>query len=341
MTRKFVPYWIKLTAGAALVAVLTQLLFSHLDLVERWHAFAVDHEDWELDELPLIFLTLLIYLVTVLARQLRHMGVLNAELHQEIVHREVAEADLKEAITARDAFFAAMSHDLRTPINGIKGFAEIMRNESFGPIGNTKYREYAADIHRAASLLDGTIGQVLDVSRIYKEGELEVVDRPVDLCEEIRTCRDMVAGWTRADGQMSVNVECRGTTILFDPALLRRYLVNLLTNSLKYAGQGAEITVCVKPNADGGVLLIVHDTGVGVDSALVAGLTKAFSRACAGKHEYLDGAGLGLWIVKKIADAHGCGFGIDSAVGEGFSVAMTVPADRVLGPSGDCLTEAA
>ena len=216
-----------------------------------------------------------------------------------------------------------------------------MRNETFGPIGNEKYREYAIDIHRAASLLDGTVGQVLDVSRMYREGELKVAVEEIDLCSEIRICRDMVAGWTRADGPVSVKLECRSAIILFDQALIRRYIVNLLTNALKYAGPDAEISVRVVPDADGGIRLTVKDTGVGVDSAQVGRLTKAFSRACTNKHEYIEGAGLGLWIVKKIADAHGCGLEIDSAVGEGFSVAMTVPADRVLRPSGDCLTEAA
>lgn len=330
MTHKFVPYGIKLAAGAVLVAALTHLLLSHFDLVEHWHEFAADYEDRELDELPLIFVTLLIYLLSVLSGHLRHMGVLNAELHQEITHREAAEAELKEAITARDAFFAAMSHDLRTPINGIKGFAEIMHNETFGPIGNAKYREYADDIHRAASMLEGTLGQVLEVSRIYREGELEIADEPVNLCREIKKCRDMVTGWTRPDGEMAVNFECQGTTILFDPALLRRYVVNLLTNALKYAGDGAEITVRVAPTRNGGILLAVADTGVGVDSDQVDRLTEAFSRACANKYEYLDGVGLGLWIVKKIAEAHDCGFAIDTAKGQGFTATMTVPAERVL-----------
>jgi signal transduction histidine kinase len=330
MPKSRFPYWVELILGGIAIALLVHALFAGFDPLAFWVAFASTHDKWELDELTFAFVLFVVFALVVAVRHQRDLGRLNDDLRREVEARRVAEKEAKDTLIARDRFFAAMSHDLRTPVNSIRGFAEMMHRDVFGPMGHPKYAEYATDIYRAAGTLDGTISQVLDVSRLSHEKGLELVEVATVLGDEIRYCCETVAGWCGGERLAEPMDGCEEAVALLDRNLLRRYLTNLLTNSIKYAGPDAEIGIRVQVAAEGGIAVTVYDTGVGVDAEQVDELTAAFNRCDHVQNAQVEGTGLGLWIASKIAEAHGCGFTIASGRGQGFAVTLTIPDERVV-----------
>lgn len=317
--------------GAVVVTMSFHLMFSVLGLLGYWQAMLAEFDLYDLEEIPLVFAALAAYAAALFYREVRIKRRLNTHLRAEILQRRMAEDDLRVALAARDGFFAAMSHDLKTPVNSIMGFSDMMRSNIFGRLGNTKYEEYVEDIHRAACLLDLTISQILDVSKIRSDGALPVREEDFDLCEEIRFCEHLVVGWNGAHRDIVIDCGDVHPVISFDRLLFRRFMINLLSNAVKYAGRDAEIGVMLRPEIRGGGLsLTVHDNGSGVDASRLAEATEPFKRLAKAEGPYMDGAGLGLWIVRKIAEAHDCPLTITSAKGAGFTVTMKIPGARVV-----------
>ena len=118
--------------GGVLIVFLTHLLAVDMDPMERWHEFANDHENWELDEVPLIAVSLAIYVFILLFGQIRINRGLIERTKADNRRRMMVENQLREALAARDGFFAAMSHDLKTPVNSIMGFSELMQTQALG-----------------------------------------------------------------------------------------------------------------------------------------------------------------------------------------------------------------
>ena len=323
---------IMLLIGGVGIAAITHFLFGSMDPVESWVTFTRDHEELELDELPMIFFSLLIYALFILWSLHRANLNLIKSLRESVARRQTAENDMRKALAARDGFFAAMSHDLRTPVNGIVGFSEMIRSETFGPLGHEKYKEYADCIHRAGSLLNNTITQILDVSKIAGEGELPVHEEVFDPMSEIEFCRRLVGGWTGDKRIIEFTGNADGASILVDRSLFRRYVINLLANSIKYAGDGAAVGIHMMSNGENaGLTLTVYDDGTGVGVAQLHDAGKPFTRMRGVDDDsYMTSAGLGLWIVQNIAKVHQCEISIRSDAGQGFRVVLGIPAARVV-----------
>ncbi|MEQ9574031.1 MAG: HAMP domain-containing sensor histidine kinase [Rhodospirillales bacterium] len=316
--------------GAVLIAVFTHALAADLDPMERWRQFTIAHEDLELDELPVVAVSLAIYVFVLLYGQVRINRSLVERTKADNRRRIAVEQELREALAARDGFFAAMSHDLKTPVNSIMGFSELMRSQVFGPLGHEKYAEYAEDINRASNMLDLTISQILDISRLSSEDRLAVRDEQFDLMDELHFCCKLIAGWKGGKQVVTISGNAQSTRITFDRTLFRRYVINLLTNSMKYAGRDAEVGIHVLSTVPGGrTYLTVYDNGVGLTSRHLAGVSQRYVRMNENSDAYIDSAGLGLWIVKKIADAHECDFSIKSGSGLGFRVILGIPPARI------------
>ena len=317
--------------GGILMAVLTHLLIADFDPMERWYAFANEHADLELDEIPMMAVMLTIYVFILLLGQVR--------INQSLIKRTKAdnrrlmavEEDLREALAARDGFFAAMSHDLKTPVNSIMGFSELMRTEVFGPLGHEKYAEYAEDINRASQMLDLTISQILDISRLSSEDRFVIREERFNLMDELRFCRKLIVGWNGGRQTVTVSGNVPPVDIVFDRTLFRRYVINLLTNAVKYAGRDADVGIHVLCSGPGNrVYLTVYDNGGGLNDSRLAGAAHRYARMTDNPDAYIDSAGLGLWIVKKIAEAHDCDFSIKSGSGHGFRVILEIPPTRIV-----------
>ena len=227
------------------------------------------------------------------------------------------------------AFLAAMSHELKTPLNAVLGFSEIIRDEVFGPIGKAAYREYASDIHKSGTHLLSVINDVLDVSRL--EGGLLVIDaRPanvIDIAEQA-----LLLARTLIEDKREISIDCAYDllTLHVDPRRLGQALGNLLANALKFTPPPGIIRLVVRLEDDYSVSLLVEDTGIGMAQETITAALEPFRQLDGTLARRFEGAGLGLSIAKALAELHGGGLRIQSAVGEGTTVTISVPATRVV-----------
>ncbi len=226
------------------------------------------------------------------------------------------------------AFLAAMSHELKTPLNAVLGFSEIIRDEVLGPIGHDAYRDYAGNIHQSGTRLLSVINDILDVSRL--EGGLLTIDaRPENVLDVVESAVKLARGITHDRRRIVVDVAADMPALLVDPRRLAQALGNLLANALKFTPETGSVRFAAQPQPDGGVHLLVEDTGIGMAKETVAAALEPFRQLDGTLSRRFEGAGLGLYIAKALAELHGGVLTIDSAVGEGTAVTVALPANCV------------
>jgi two-component system cell cycle sensor histidine kinase PleC len=253
-----------------------------------------------------------------------------AEIEEEKSICEEARRRAEAANIAKSRFLATMSHELRTPLNAILGFSEVMKGELLGPIENTSYAQYAADIHASGRHLLQLINEILDLSRI-EAGRYELHEEPVRLCELVEDCLRLVA--LRAQGKgLQLNVEfARGLEQIWaDERALRQICLNLLSNALKFTPRGGRITVSVAPTAEGGQLLSVRDSGPGIPREEIPRVLQAFGQGSLAHQTAEGGTGLGLPIAQSLVALHGGTFELRSELRKGTEALVTLPKSRVL-----------
>jgi PAS domain S-box-containing protein len=237
--------------------------------------------------------------------------------------------EAEEANRAKSAFLAAMSHELKTPLNAVIGFSEIIKDEVFGSVGQTTYRDYAADIHASGTKLLGIINDVLDVSRL--EGGAITVD-PVacfvrDVAEDAVATAQALTGDGRA---VAVDVASSLPAIHVDSRRLRQVLANVLANALKFTPEDGEVSVRACLEKTGGVSIAVIDTGIGMAPEKIAAALEPFRQLDGSLARRFEGAGLGLSIAKALVELHGGTLSVESAVGKGTTVTIALPPARTL-----------
>lgn len=245
--------------------------------------------------------------------------------------KDVLISELRASNQAKSEFLANMSHELRTPLNAILGFSEVMRGEMFGTLGSVKYRDYAGDIHTSGAHLLSLINDILDVAKIeagrfVPSDDCVTVRRVANEAVRLVSLRAEEAGVTL---QLSVEGHPR---VRGDERALKQSIINLLSNALKFTPRGGTVTLGARRTAFGATLIWVSDTGCGISAEDQAKLFQNFGQ---GRHDVAvkeRGTGLGLVIVKGIVEAHGGTVGLDSALGRGTTVTVTLPASRALRP---------
>ena len=250
---------------------------------------------------------------------------LQAEVEARNVELDAARARAEDASRAKSEFLATMSHELRTPLNAIIGFSDVQRHEMFGPLGNVRYRQYAADIHASGTHLLELITTILDISKA-EAGKLEVA--PVDL--DPRPALDIAARLIRGAAEakkihLSIDsieapLACRA-----DPQALKQILLNLLSNAVKFTPNGGMVTAQLRAVAQGGVEFVVRDSGIGIAAADLPRLMKPFEQVARGYAQRNGGTGLGLPLVDALVRLHQGTFDIQSTVGEGTTVTVRLP----------------
>jgi signal transduction histidine kinase len=208
------------------------------------------------------------------------------------------------AIRARDEFLSIASHELRTPVTGIKGYAQILlRAEARGQLDRERLRRSLATINEATDRLTALTSDLLDVSRI-RTGQLPLRLERVDLAELLRGIvgryRDQLDGRHRLvaaipDGPVPADA---------DPGRLDQVLTNLLNNAIKYSPDGGEVRILLAPR-DGGTLIEVADQGIGLPADASEAIFQPFGRAPNAARRSLPGMGLGLYICRTIVERHG------------------------------------
>jgi PAS domain S-box-containing protein len=236
-----------------------------------------------------------------------------------------ARAGAEEANAAKSVFLATMSHELRTPLNAILGFSELIRDQTFGPVGTQRYVDYAADIHASGRHLLDLITAILDLSKI-EAGKLEIELTPVDLAPLLRQCVSVVR--TRAEKHGLYLVEDFAQTpfvIWADARAIRQIMLNVLSNAVKFTPSGGTITIHLAIVDSDWVDLSISDTGIGIPDDQLDRVMKPFEQLDNRYTRGAGGTGLGLALVKALAELHGGSVTLISKVNQGTTVIIRIP----------------
>ena len=233
-------------------------------------------------------------------------------------------AALEAAEKLKADFLANVSYQLRTPLNAIMGFADILNNQYFGPLTD-KQGEYARGITEAGGQLVRLIDDILDLASI-EAGYLELRKESVAVRELLEGLATLTNGWAR-NQKLAIDLHCPRDIgqINADPARLKQIILNILRNAISHTPEGGTIEIQAEKSGDS-VKITVRDTGIGIPEQDLDRVFQAFERTRAGKGKQgQSGAGLGLALVKNIAELHNGYVTIHSREGEGTAVALTLP----------------
>lgn len=268
-------------------------------------------------------------LMAVLARAIE-----THQLRQEKATMIAALTDAKLAAEtanrAKSDFLATMSHELRTPLNAIIGFSELILQEAMGPLGNARYYDYVKDINTSGQHLLAIVNDLLDLTKA-EAGRLELTVETISL-------RDVVGPPMRLLSERASNAGLTLAARIADdlPAFraderkVKQVLLNLLSNAVKFTPAGGRIEITAGLTPSGDLAIAVKDTGIGIASEHFGKVFEPFGQVDNMLTRSREGTGLGLPLVKAIMELHGGGVQLDSTIGVGTTVTITVPAGRLV-----------
>ncbi len=277
--------------------------------------------------------------VTTSAMRYRGAATILIALH-DITHRREEEERLRDARDVADSanrskteFLANMSHELRTPLNAIIGFSEALDREIYGELGNDRYKEYAQDIHSSGIHLLNIINDILDLSKIEAD-KFELAEEVVGIEETIDTVMRIVA--PRAD-QAGVKLErhvADGLGVRCDERAMKQILINLLSNAVKFSREKTTVRVDVTETQTA-LRIAVIDQGIGMAPEDIPEALEPFRQIDGTLTRTYEGTGLGLPLARRLTELHGGELTIESARGEGTSVFVDLPLERIDAPAGE------
>ncbi len=229
--------------------------------------------------------------------------------------------ELEKADRTKMAFLASMSHEVRTPLNAIIGFAEIVRLELHGEVKGEKNKEYLDIIRSSGEHLLTVINDILNISKL-DAGKMEVFAEAMDPVEVIEESVRMVQN-SANDRSIRLVKELESSMIISDERIIRQILVNLLSNAIKFTPAGGQVAVRSEI-IEAGYKIVVADTGIGMSKEEIDQALEPFGQVHKGKNN-VGGTGLGLPLVNRFLDLLGGSMTIRSAPAHGTSITVELP----------------
>ena len=295
-----------LSPGKHAFEVRTMDRDANVDLSPAVHAFVVEAPWWRNPWVAggaLVLLTLVGVQTGRVIRRDRRLVVANRELSE-------ANREIREQTERKSRFLASMSHDLRTPMNAIIGYTRILLRRSKDALEPRQYRNLE-NIETSSQNLLSLINDILDLSKI-EAGRIDLEPEAVDLKQLATECIASVESLVKSEVQLKRQLE-DVNPVHTDADRIRRVVMNLLSNALKFTEQGS-IILSLKP-VDGWIELSVADTGMGIPPEDLPHIFDEFRQVEGGKAQ--EGTGLGLSIAKKSMELLGGTIEAESEVGKG------------------------
>jgi len=253
------------------------------------------------------------------------LRVLNATLETRVEERTV---ELANANRAKSMFLANMSHELRTPLNAIIGFGEMMHREIMGPLGIPAYKEYAQHIHESGMHLLSLVEEMLDLAKV-EAGKLQIECVPTDPGTLFAESLMMLRSTAKA-AKVDIIVEgnpAHWPVLEGDPVKLKQVFVNLIGNAVKFTPAGGRVTISSETD-EAALRICVQDTGIGIRAEDIPLVVQPFYRVNSVLDAKHQGAGLGLPFAKSVVELHGGTLTIESKLGSGTTVSVSLPLAR-------------
>ena len=253
----------------------------------------------------------------------------NADLVERDQQVRSALQRAEHATRAKSAFLARISHEIRTPLTAIIGFSQILKLQHRPNQEKTREQEYAEIIHESSQHLLALVNDLLDLSKI-ESGGFEINESWIDLSREIASIKTVLGVEADRKGvSLQVDLPDDVAALYADAKAVRQILTNLVSNALKFTPDGGRAVIRLRRTEEGGIVLSVADTGAGIDAQDQQTIWEPFTRSRNPALSQAEGTGLGLYLVKMLAELHGADISLESALGEGTVVAVAFGPERV------------
>jgi signal transduction histidine kinase len=235
-----------------------------------------------------------------------------------------AKALFKKLNRNQNEFMRIVSHDLRSPLTSMQGFASMLELGLVGDL-NEKQKHFVTKILSGITQMTALVDNIQDAGRYDPEtGFYELMRSHCDIGEIVRKIIDNHLVPAEKALSISVSIDDDVPIINADANMLERAIINLFDNAIKYTPDGGKIHLAVK-RLDGDVTVTVRDTGLGISEEAQQHLFERHVRIAREEHKKIKGSGLGLFIVRSVAQRHGGNAWVQSREGEGSTFYLSIP----------------
>jgi two-component system cell cycle sensor histidine kinase PleC len=283
----------------------------------------------------LVFAACFVFFLIVLVSSVRTIGAmldesfrLRFERMEMIEHLDRARINAESAGRAKSEFLAMMTHELKTPLNAIIGYAALIGSLP-GASQQAKLESYTNEIHGGARQLLALINDILDLSRA-DAGRLELQEGMFSIGAAIERCRQLIQPHAdEARVELRMELAERLPALRGDERLIRQAILNLISNAIKFTPAGGNVRIGARHTQEG-LVVEVADTGVGIAPEDLPRAMEPFEQISRGHARERTGSGIGLPLAKRIAELHRGRLDITSRFGAGTTARLLLPPERIV-----------